>query len=444
MTLTPALLADAAARGPRYTSYPPATEMRPLAPAALATELAAVGGDGPISLYVHIPFCKQLCAYCGCNVVPTRDRSRGDAYVESVATELALLGSRIGAVPVTELALGGGSPNFLTAVALQRLVAAVRHRFPLAPDARLSVELDPRDTDRAKIDALSDLGFRALSVGVQDFAAPVQDAIRRHQSRAQTAATIDAARAAGFTDVNIDMVYGLPHQTEATFAETLDAVLQLAPDRIALFGYAHLPDRFPHQRLVERSGPILDAHERAVLLLLALQRLGDAGYQHLGLDHFARPGSALARAAAEHRMTRTFQGYVERRAASVIGVGASAISVTPRALWQNHASLESWQRALAGGDLPIVRGYLLDRDDQIRRAVIDELMCYGEVAFGPLGISASSYFAAELLQLRGLAVYDAAANVLRTTELGRLLVRNVCMAFDRHLAATGARFSATI
>lgn len=444
-----AQLARWASRGPRYTSYPPATQLGPIDRAQIARELAALA-DQPISLYVHVPFCRSLCWYCGCNVVPTRDSDRGVDYVERLIAEAAALGAHVPRAPVHELALGGGSPNFLSAASLATLLAGLERHFAFSPDARRSVELDPRTTTSSQLDVLAAAGFRALSMGVQDFAPAVQDAIHRHQSRRQTRWLVDSARAAGFADVNLDLVYGLPQQTPASFAATLDAVLELAPDRVALFGYAHLPDRLPHQRLVERAGPLPDGNARATLLLLGVSRLTDAGYVQVGLDHFARPDSALARAAAEHRVVRTFQGYAEHRADTILGLGASAISSTPRLLWQNHSELATWERALEAG-LPIARGYALDADDQVRRDVIAALMCYGAADVAAIGaahgLDGRRYFAgelAELARLTELARYDASAGTLAATPEGRLLVRNLCMVFDRYHAEPSARFSSTI
>ena len=446
-------LAELATRGPRYTSYPPATELGPIDAPAIERELEAVCADGPASLYLHVPFCQSLCWYCGCNVIPTRDSSRGDQYIDTLATEMALLASRLGpGFPITEVALGGGSPNFLSPAGLRKLVTLLDRSFSIAPDARMSIELDPRTTSAVQIALLPQLGFRALSCGVQDFALPVQDAIHRHQSRAQTRWLIDQARLQGFTDINLDIVYGLPHQTEHSFAATLDSVIELQPDRIALFGYAHLPSKLPHQKLVERAGRVLDSYERATLLLFAIEKLTGAGYLHLGLDHFARPGSPLARAAAEHRLARTFQGYVEHRAETILGLGVSAISSTRRMFWQNHSDLAPWEQAIAECRLPVARGLVLDRDDQLRRALIERLMCDGRIDFAALeaefAIIAPLYFAAELAQLAGapeLASYDAETNAIETTPLGRLLVRNVCMMFDRYAQPAAAqRFSTTI
>ena len=455
---TVAMLAACASRGPRYTSYPPATEFGQLDSQQVTRELAHVSARGEsVSLYVHIPFCKSLCWYCGCNVIVTRDSQAGSTYVDHLAEEKKMLGEASGTAPVTEIAFGGGSPNFLSPPSLRALCAALERNFAITADARRSIELDPRTTTSPQIEALASAGFRSLSMGVQDFSAQVQDAIHRHQTATQTRWLVDVARAAGFDDINVDIVYGLPLQTEASFGATLDAVIALAPDRIALFGYAHLPSKLPHQRLVERAGPVLDSHERATLLVLAIERLTSAGYVHLGLDHFAKPGSRLARAAAERRMVRTFQGYAEYRADAILGLGVSAIASTPRMHWQSHSELAPWADAVEAGQLPVVRGVALDDDDRVRRAVIGRLMCDGEADLGEISaahdIDAPAYFARELATIGGLgdlASYDAATRVVRATSAGRLLVRNLCMVFDRYhqgsSRAAGAqpRFSPTI
>ncbi len=448
-----ASLAEWAGRGPRYTSYPPTTQFGAIDLERVRREVAEIGENSEaISLYVHVPFCKSLCWYCGCNVIPTRDQMRGIGYVDDLATEMALLSGLAFTAPITELAIGGGSPNFLAPRTLRTLIDAVARYFRIAPDARRSIELDPRSTTTSQIETLADLKFTALSVGVQDFAAPVQDAIHRHQSAVQTRWLVECARASGFDDINIDIVYGLPRQTETSFADTLDTVIGLRPDRIALFGYAHLPSKLPHQALVERAGRVLDPYERATLLLQAIDRLTAAGYIHLGLDHFARPGSRLARASAEQRMVRTFQGYAERRADSIIGLGTSAISSTPRMHWQNHSELGAWQEALGARRMPVARGFMLDEDDRARAALIGRLMCDGAVDLGQVGrehgLDAETYFARELSHLTTipeLASYNAETRVIQTTPMGRLLVRNVCMLFDRyHRVTDETRHSSTI
>lgn len=445
--LTPECLAEQSSRGPRYTSYPPATEFGPVAAPRIAQELATIREEArPISLYVHVPFCRSLCWYCGCNVIPTRDTSKAEHYIDVVATELAVLSEHLGqGFPLAEVALGGGSPNFLSPRMLRTLVQAIRTCFTVLPDARLSVELDPRDTTTTQLDAFAGAGFRSMSVGVQDFSPQVQDAIHRHQTVVQTAWLLERARAAGFTDINTDIVYGLPRQTEESFMTTLEAILGLQPERIALFGYAHLPDKLPHQRLVERAGRVLDRYERATLLLMAIEKLTNAGYVHLGLDHFARPGSALAKAAAEKRMARSFQGYVEHKADTTLGVGVTSISSTPRMFWQNRGELAAWEDDVAATRVPVERGTVLDADDRIRRTLIERLMCDGEADLDRLatfGIDPMSYFEKELAHLPAeLATLDG--HTIRTTPMGKLLVRNICMQFDRYYHG-GERFSSTI
>ncbi len=449
-----ACLAEHASRGPRYTSYPPATEFAPLSPDRVHRELAAIGAARrAVSLYVHVPFCRSLCAYCGCNVIPTRDESRGVGYVDQLATEMALLAGPLGEAPVVEIALGGGSPNFLAPRTLRTLISTIDRYFHVVPDARRSIELDPRQTTSAQLETLGALGFNSTSFGVQDFAQPVQDAIRRHQSIVQTRWLVERSRAAGLDDINIDIVYGLPRQTEDSFKATVDTVIDLGPDRVALFGYAHLPDKLPHQRIVEKAGRVLDAYERATLLLLAIERFTAAGYVHLGLDHFAKAGSRLARAAAEGRMGRTFQGYVERTSDTILGIGTSAISSTPRMHWQNHPKLPAWEDAITQQTLPVARGFVLDRDDRARRSLIERLMCDGRADLGALArehlLDVDTYFAAELDRLKlvpELASYDVATHTIETTATGKLLVRNVCMLFDRYLdeGAAQPRFSTTI
>jgi oxygen-independent coproporphyrinogen III oxidase len=447
-------LAEWSSRGPRYTSYPPATEFGPVSQDRVRRELAMLGETStPVSLYIHVPFCRSLCWYCGCNVIPTRDSARGIDYVDQLATEMTLVSGRLLTSPITEIALGGGSPNFLAPKTLRTLIGAVERYFAVSPNARRSIELDPRSTTSAQIEALADLGFRSLSMGVQDFAEPVQDAIHRHQSVVQTRWLVERSRASGFDDVNVDIVYGLPRQTETSFSTTLDQVIELAPDRIALFGYAHLPSKLPHQQLVERAGRVLDPYERASLLLLAIEKFTQAGYLHLGLDHFAKPGSKLARSAAAGTMVRTFQGYVEKQADAIVGLGVSAVSSTPTMHWQNHPDLPQWADAIAARRLPIDRGFVLDEDDRARAALIERLMCDGSVDLDKLGrdhaLDPETYFQRELMtlgELSELAGYDREQRTIRTTPMGRLLVRNVCMVFDRYhqQAAVEPRYSRTI
>jgi oxygen-independent coproporphyrinogen-3 oxidase len=441
-------LASHARSGPRYTSYPPATQFRPaFAAAGAAAELAAIRAGDPISLYAHVPFCSQLCWYCGCNVEATRDRSKGTSYVDVLLREIALVAGAMGGRPrVIDLSLGGGSPNFLETSDLARLVAEVRRSFDVPDDAMLGIELDPRDTRPAQIEALAGLGFRRVSVGVQDFDEDVQTIIHRHQSAAATRAVIEHARACGFTSVNVDLVYGLPGQTPASVGRTLDEVVKLAPDRLAVFGYAHMPHLRPHQRLVERAAPVPDIPQRIELLRVVMDRLADAGYVRIGLDHFARPDDPLARASAEGRLGRNFQGYVVHATDRLIGVGASAISDSGHAYWQNHVETDAWQRDVLAGRLPVARGVALADEDELRRFVIMRLMCDGRLDFSEVEarypIAFEERFASELAVLSAehaaLAAVDHARGAIEATPLGHHLIRNIAAVFDRYAPSSGS------
>ncbi len=446
-----AVTADDLARrsrpGPRYTSYPTANHFseafgRDHAAAGLA-RITAADPDQPIGMYVHVPFCPSLCWYCGCNVTITRDRAAATAYVDLLLAELELVARDLGR-PVGQLSLGGGSPNTLSLADTERLLDGIRDRLGFTPDAELHIELDPRRTGVRQIEGLAQLGFRRMSLGVQDFASEVQDAIHRHQSIEQTAIVVGAGRDAGFTSINLDLIYGLPLQTPARFSDTLDQVMLLHPDRLAFFGYAHLPDQRPHQRLVERAGPLPGATARAELLLLALERSLAAGYVKVGIDHVAAPDDELAIAATRGDLDRNFQGYVAHRAPATIGLGASAISDTGDAYWQNHHDLRSWSAAVGKGELPIERGIALSADDRLRRQVITRLMCDGKIEAAAIDeawcLRFEDHFADELAAIaRGddadLARWDPARRTLTTSATGDLLVRNLCMAFDRYLPA---------
>lgn len=462
MTSVAATATELASRvkpGPRYTSYPPATEFHagfgPAEGIEQLRRLREADDDTPLSLYLHIPFCSQLCWYCACNVVVTKRRARGSEYIDLLATELGLLADAIGTRrPLVEIALGGGSPNFLGVDEMTRLMKIVGDTFTISPDAIRGIELDPRDTHPDQLVALSGIGFRRLSVGVQDFDPRVQRAIHREQSAEQTAKLIHDARELGFTEVNMDLVYGLPLQTTDTIIETIDQVIALEPDQIALFGYAHVPSRKPHQRLLERAAPIPGPLQRATLVLAAHERLENAGYVHLGIDHFARPTAPLTQAAAAGNLHRNFQGYVVKRAAAVLGVGATAISESGGAYWQNNSDIDEWEKAVRAGELPIARGVALDDDDQVRRYVIMSLMCEEELDFAKVedrfGIAFEDYFAKELERLgedefADLIELDLDARWIGATWRGRMLVRNVCKVFDRYSSPTSdKRFSPTL
>jgi oxygen-independent coproporphyrinogen-3 oxidase len=444
-------IADRAMVAPRYTSYPPATAFGPQTDRLAKAELARLGKDqAPLSLYVHVPFCRSLCWYCGCNVIP-HARCAATPTSTQLATEMVRWRRPLGGAPVTEVALGGGSPNFLSSGALRTLAirsALLRASRPTRGGRSSSIRETPRRAARRAVGGGVHVaqhrraGLLRRGPGCDP---PASDRSRR---RAGSSSTL---RAAGFDDINIDIVYGLPRQTE-DLEETRSHVIELAPDRVALFGYAHLPAKLPHQRIVERAGRVPDRYERASLLLAASRSSSAPATSHLGLDHFAKPGSRLAIAPqAEKRMTRSFQGYVERRADTVIGLGVSAISSTPRMHWQNHSEVPAWQAALDAGGLPVHRGLALSHDDRIRADAITTLMCTGELDLAALDrrwdIDSEAYFSDTLIALRAdadLAELDPATHTVRATPLGRVLIRNVCARFDRYHTPGTRRGSATV
>ncbi len=453
---TPAALAQRATRGPRYTSYPPAPHFLPTFGDQQAREAVAaaypMAKKAGVSLYAHIPFCSKLCWYCGCNVVVTRDRSRGRAYVDTLLREFALYQGELAGCELAELSLGGGSPNFLAKEDLRRLVLGVKELFPAQEGAVLGIELDPRETTNEQVRVLADVGFRRLSVGVQDFDEGVQDTINRHQSYEQTLDLAQHARACGFGSVGIDLVYGLPGQTEDSFAKTLVSIVSIAPDRIALFGYAHFPQIMRHQRLVERQ-PIPDVAARAVLLTTAVHLLCEAGYVRVGFDHFALPSDPLAKAVVEKRLHRNFQGFTVPTGGPMFACGVTGISDTGGSYWQNLTSLEEWQAAIDAGQFPVARGLNLSDDDRIRRHLINRLMCDSAVSFKEVedtfAIDFPSYFAYELNQLKEdtfaeLATLDLDQGSIRPTRLGFELIRNLCMVFDPYIRGAKPSGSTTI
>lgn len=443
--------------GPRYTSYPTADRFLDdygAAEQAAWLERREEGGfRQPLSVYVHLPFCQSICYYCACNKIITRDRSKAGPYVAYLEREIDLVAPHLGAYRrITQLHLGGGTPTFLPDDALRRLMTALRARFEFAADGEYSIELDPRTTPRATVALLADLGFNRASLGVQDFDPDVQKAVHRIQPAEQTLDTLAAARAHGFRSINFDLIYGLPKQGVDTFARTLETVLAAAPDRIALYNYAHLPERFkPQRRISEADLP--DAETRLAIFMQAVTMLGQAGYVYIGLDHFARPDDELALAQRTGRLHRNFQGYSTRAECDLLALGVSAISRIGASYAQNVRTLEAYEAAIDAGRLPIVRGVSLSRDDLMRRAVIMALMCHGEVAVESIElaylIDFDAYFATELGELRGyidlgLAKYED--GWISITPKGRLFARVVCMIFDRYLrqGRTAATYSKVI
>ncbi|MGZ5180054.1 MAG: oxygen-independent coproporphyrinogen III oxidase [Ramlibacter sp.] len=436
--------------GPRYTSYPTADRfVEAFGPADLAGALAQRRGLSlPLSLYVHIPFCESLCYYCACNKIITRRHERGADYLDLLAREVDLYLEQLGpAQPVTQLHLGGGTPTFLSDAELETLMAMLRGTFQLVPGGECSIEVDPRTVDAQRLRRLRELGFNRISFGVQDFDPDVQQAVHRVQPAEQVFGLMDAARAIGFDSVNVDLIYGLPKQTPRSFARTLEQVACLRPDRIALYGYAHLPERFKPQRRI-LAADLPDAGGKLAMLTQALEAFREAGYVYIGMDHFALPGDALAVAQRQGRLHRNFQGYSTQPDCDLVGLGVSAISRVGATYSQNAKTLDDYRDHLGQGRLPVVRGLALTRDDLARRAVIMALMCQGQVLFESIDtawlVDCREYFAAELEQLReheALGLVRIDGDGLQVTATGWYVVRAIAMVFDRHLQADRNRAS---
>jgi oxygen-independent coproporphyrinogen-3 oxidase len=430
--------------GPRYTSYPTADRFGAGFTAqhyveALQERNAARAGQ-PLSLYVHVPFCNTICYYCACNKVVTKDHGRSAKYIRYLGREIALVSGHLeGSSPVVQLHWGGGTPTFLAREEMAALVGKLKEHFRFAPDAEQSIEVDPRKVDAETIAFLAELGFNRISVGVQDFDPAVQQAVNRIQSEEETRTVIEAARRYGFESVNVDLIYGLPRQTLAGFAATLDKVIAAAPDRIALYSYAHVPHLFkPQRRIAIEELPAPET--KLSILAQAIDILGAAGYVYIGMDHFARPSDELAVAQRERRLQRNFQGYSTRPDCDLLAFGISAIGKVGRAYVQNVRTLDEYYDRIDTAELPVLRGAQLDADDLLRRDVIHKLMCDFDLDRGSIGashrIEFDEYFAPELSALARLAddgLVEIDAERIRVTSRGRLLVRTVAMTFDRHL-----------
>lgn len=447
--------------GPRYTSYPTAPQFHAGFGELQLREAAASSNGDPIprrlSLYVHVPFCESPCFYCGCNRVITRDKARGDAYLARLFREIDLASQLFDRDrEVIQVHFGGGTPNFLSPIQLRETLDTIARHFRIADahDRDISIELDPRHVDANDIAALAQCGFNRASLGVQDFDHDVQVAVNRVQSIAQTRAVVDACRAHGFRSVNIDLIYGLPKQTVAGFDRTLDTVAEMRPDRVAVYGYAHLPTLFKAQRRI-LAEDLPDAERRLEILQHAIARLTREGYVYIGMDHFALPDDDLATAQARGGLHRNFMGYTTHADSDLIGVGVSAISHVGPSFSQSARDLPTWEAMIDSGRLPVFRGMRLTEDDQLRADLIQRLMCQGEVPIDALerryDIVFSTYFAEALARLAPL-VADGLVRIeplrIAVTARGRLLLRNVAMCFDRYLDAPGEvvapRFSRAI
>jgi oxygen-independent coproporphyrinogen-3 oxidase len=445
-----ALLARYGGNGPRYTSYPTADRFVEAFDAKAYRHWLGqrgIGGSGrSLGLYVHVPFCDTLCFYCACNKIATKDQAKARRYTQYVLREIDLVAGAIaGERRVTKMHWGGGTPTFLSEEDSAALVSALRSRFTFDPHGEYAIEIDPRRAGPDRIAFLGRLGFNRLSIGVQDFDPGVQVAVNRIQSLEQTRAVIEAGRANGFRSINMDLILGLPKQTLKGFGGTLESVIDCDPDRIALYSYAHLPSMFkPQRRIVEADLPAPEV--KLELMKTAIERLGQAGYVHIGMDHFAKPDDELAVAQRQGYLTRDFQGYSSGGDCDLVGLGVSAIGKVGPTYVQSVKTLDEYYAVLDRGELPVLRGIELTPDDLVRRAVIQALACQFSLAKESISISYlidfDKYFATELRDLERLAedgLVELDEGWINITPRGRLLVRAVCMVFDKYLRAAAQR-----
>lgn len=442
--------------GPRYTSYPTAPEWtEAFGLPQYEAHLARADQDpGPLSIYVHLPFCREMCRFCGCNVVATHDRTRADVYLDALEKEVALVAARLPSRrQVSQLHWGGGTPTFLDVKQLGRCHEILARHFQFTGDAEKAIEIDPAITTRAQIEALGKLGFNRISMGVQDFDARVQEVVGRIQGEKETADLVQAARDNGFQGVNLDLIYGLPYQTPDTWKRTLERILHIHPDRMAVFGFAYVPWSKPHQRLLPQEA-LPKTEQRVELFLSAVEAFTGAGYRLIGLDHFALESDELAVAQSGGYLYRNFQGYTVRPADDTVAFGMTSISDIGGAYAQNSHKLKDWTDKVEAGIIPVERGASMSKDDVMRRFAINRVMCLLRLdlreiaeAYGPEARAALEQDlrggVAEL-QDDGLVTFDG--DVLKVTPLGQLLVRNVAMLFDAYLKKEGGKkqFSRTV
>lgn len=457
--ITTQLLARFDVAGPRYTSYPTADRFveafgeADVVQALAQRQSGTVGRPSPLSVYVHIPFCESLCYYCACNKIITRHKDRAAQYLHYLAKEVALYTRHLGsAQSVSQLHLGGGTPTFMSDDELRALMAMLRQSFDFVPGGEYSVEVDPRTVDENRLAVLAALGFNRLSFGVQDFDPAVQKAVHRIQPAEQVFELVAAARRLGFESVNIDLIYGLPLQTPESFDRTLAHVGLLRPDRIALYAYAHLPERFkPQRRILQQELP--SGADKVAMLARSLDALSAAGYVYIGMDHFALPEDALAVAKRQGRLHRNFQGYSTQADCDLMALGVSSIGRIGATYSQNAKTMEAYVDMLDQGHLPVVRGLALTRDDLVRRSVIMAIMCQGQVPFESVNLAwmvdFKTLFAKELVLLEDMqeqGLVQLSDTGIEVTAMGWFFVRGVAMVFDRYLQAdrNRARFSKII
>ncbi|MFG6176486.1 oxygen-independent coproporphyrinogen III oxidase [Halomonas sp. THAF12] len=442
--------------GPRYTSYPTAPQFQAAFAEddyrALVAQSHRADSPKPLSVYVHVPFCRSLCYYCACHKIITHHTERAVEYLDLLKREIRLQAALFDDDRrLTQLHLGGGTPTYLSNAQLGELMASLASAFRFAPaEAReFSLEVDPRTVTPARLHELRELGFNRLSFGVQDFDAEVQAAVNRIQSEARVIELVEAARSAAFHSVSVDLIYGLPRQTVASFDETLDRIIALRPDRIAAYSYAHLPERFKAQRLI-RTEDMPPPTRKLELLELTIRRLTAAGYVYIGMDHFALPDDELVQAKRHGTLQRNFQGYSTHGDCDLIGLGVSAIGKVGESYSQNVKEISAYRDRLEAGRLPVLRGYRLDADDRLRRDVIHELMCHGRVDVAAIeachGIDFQGYFAEALAALSGMqedGLVVLSEGRIEVRPEGRLMLRNLAMAFDAYLGER-ANYSRTV
>ncbi len=425
--------------GPRYTSYPTAPEFSETFRAADFEQAATRYPHRPLSLYVHIPFCHKLCYFCGCNKIVTRQRQKADRYLNALAQEIACRAPLFAGRRVTQLHWGGGTPTFLDGAQISRLMALLRHHFAITDDAEMSIEIDPREIAPATIDHLRTEGFNRLSIGIQDSDRAVQARINRIQDEAAIGALVKRAREQGFRSVSFDLIYGLPLQSAERFALTLQRVIALAPDRLSLFSYAHMPALFAAQRKI-KAADLPDGAQKLLILQQSIATLTAAGYRFIGMDHFARPDDDLAIAQRSGLLHRNFQGYTTHGESDLLGLGVSAISMLGDSYAQNRKALNEWYAEVEQQGSALWRGFKLTDDDRLRREVIKQLICNFTLDFAAVEaqwpIVFEDYFADDLAQLAPLVAEGLICCERRritATGRGRLLIRSVCMCFDRYL-----------
>jgi oxygen-independent coproporphyrinogen-3 oxidase len=432
--------------GPRYTSYPTAVQFHEGFDETAYRMFAAQSNEyfipNPLSLYVHLPFCRSLCYYCGCNKKITQRAEQGVEYLQHLATEIALQGKLFDRDrEVIQLHLGGGTPTFFDDQQLQAMMDQLHASFNLVDrdDREYSIEIDPRTVDPSRLGRLAEMGFNRLSLGIQDFDPEVQLAVNRVQDEHDTLELITRARGHGFNSISVDLIYGLPKQRPASFMRTIDAVVAARPDRLSVYNYAHLPNLFRAQRLI-RDEDIPSPDTRLQLLRQTIEKLTSEGYVYIGMDHFALPEDELSKARESGGLHRNFQGYSTCAECDLVAVGVSAISKVGNSYSQNRKDIRHWQQELEAGRLPVWRGVQMTREDVIRRAVIEAIMCHGELNFTAIenefDIQFQDHFAPELVRLEALAddgLLDLQENSLRATPEGLLLLRVVAMVFDEYL-----------